>query len=91
MAIVALSVLAVLHAARFLEAPASAPSPADLLLALGGETGDRVLTAASLFRDGFAPRMLVVARGSWLVGSGSGFGDQITWYAVRGSIDAVVR
>jgi uncharacterized SAM-binding protein YcdF (DUF218 family) len=54
-----LSAVAISQAGRFLEAPASAPSPADLLLALGGETGDRVLTAASLFRAGFVPRMLV--------------------------------
>ena len=50
---------AISQAGRFLEAPGSAPSKADVLVALGGESGDRALTAASLFRDGFAPRMLV--------------------------------
>jgi uncharacterized SAM-binding protein YcdF (DUF218 family) len=54
-----LSALAILHAGRFLEAPASAPVKADVLVALGGESGDRVLTGANLFRDGFAPRILI--------------------------------
>lgn len=48
------------QAGRFLEAPAETPSHADVIVALGGESGDRVLTAAGLFRDGFAPRLLVV-------------------------------
>lgn len=51
--------IAISQAGRFLEAPASSPSQADVLVALGGESGDRVVTAASLFRDGVAPRMLV--------------------------------
>jgi uncharacterized SAM-binding protein YcdF (DUF218 family) len=51
--------VAISQAGRYLEAPASAPSKADVLVDLGGETGDRTLTAASLFRDGFAPRILV--------------------------------
>ncbi len=58
-AIAALSVWAVLHAARFLEVPASPPAPADLLAALGGDHGDRGLAAARLYAAGMAPRVLV--------------------------------
>ena len=54
-----LSAVAISQAGRCLEAPASAPAKADVLVVLGGESGDRALKAASLFRDGFAPRMLV--------------------------------
>lgn len=54
-----LTAVAISQAGRYLEAPASAPSKADVLVALGGESGDRALTAAKLFRDGFAPLMLV--------------------------------
>lgn len=53
------SAVVISQAGRFLQAQASAPSQADVLVALGGESGDRALTAASLFRDGFAPRMLL--------------------------------
>ena len=55
-----LSAVAISQAGRFLEAPAETPLHVDAIVALGGESGDRALTAASLFRDGFAPRVLVV-------------------------------
>jgi uncharacterized SAM-binding protein YcdF (DUF218 family) len=58
-AIVALSVWAVLHAARFLEGPASQPAQAELMLVLGGDAGDRGLTAAGLYAAGLAPRLLI--------------------------------
>jgi uncharacterized SAM-binding protein YcdF (DUF218 family) len=58
-AITALAVWAVLHAARFLEGPASPPAPADLMVVLGGDAGDRGLTAARLYAAGMAPRMLL--------------------------------
>ena len=35
------------------------PSKADVLVALGVETGDRTLAAARLFKEGFVPRVLV--------------------------------
>ncbi|MGP1665935.1 MAG: YdcF family protein [Rhodanobacter sp.] len=54
-----LTTVAISQAGRYLEAPVSAPSKADVLVALGGETGDRTLTAASLFREGFASRLLI--------------------------------
>jgi len=59
LAIVALAVWAVLQAARFLEAPASPPARADLMVVLGGDSGDRGLTAARLYAAGMAPRMLL--------------------------------
>jgi hypothetical protein len=64
-----LSAVAISQAGRFLEGPASAPSPADVVVVLGGESGDRALTAANLFRDGFVPVCwsLFVVCGSWLV------------------------
>ena len=59
LALAALCVFAVLQAARFLEGPASQPVPADLMAVLGGDGGDRGLTAASLYAAGMAPRVLV--------------------------------
>ena len=47
------------NAAHFLEGPARPPVPADLLVVLGGDSGDRVLTAASTFRNGAAPYVLL--------------------------------
>jgi len=58
-AIVALSVWALVHAARFLEGPASPPAQADLMVVLGGDSGDRTLTAARLYAAGMAPRVLL--------------------------------
>ena len=58
-ALVALAIWAVLQAARFLEAPASAPAQADLMVVLGGDSGDRVLIAARLYAAGIAPRVLI--------------------------------
>ena len=55
----ALSVFAVLQAANFLQEPASQPAPADLMAVLGGDGGDRGLTAARLYAAGLAPRVLV--------------------------------
>jgi len=58
-ALVALTIWAVLHAGRFLEAPGSAPSDADVVVVLVGESGDRALRAARLFRESHAARVLV--------------------------------
>ncbi len=51
--------VAISQAGRFLEAPGSAPSPADIVVVLGGESGDRALAAARLFRQSFAARLVV--------------------------------
>jgi uncharacterized SAM-binding protein YcdF (DUF218 family) len=56
---VALSVWALLQAGRFLEMPASTPARADLIAVLGGDGGDRGLTAARLYAAGMAPRVLL--------------------------------
>ncbi len=50
---------AVYQAGWFLEAPASPPTQADVLVVLGGESGDRTLTAVRLYTAGFAPRVLL--------------------------------
>jgi len=47
------------HAASFLAAPASVPQPADCIVALGGDTGDRIVTALDLYRRGYAPLILL--------------------------------
>src|SRR5947207_4923157 len=50
---------AVWHAASFLAAPAGAPQPADCIVALGGDSGDRIVTALDLYRRGYAPLILL--------------------------------
>jgi uncharacterized SAM-binding protein YcdF (DUF218 family) len=52
-------VFAFLNAGRFLEAPAQVPRKADLLAALGGDNGGRAHRTLELYRDGFAPRVLL--------------------------------
>jgi uncharacterized SAM-binding protein YcdF (DUF218 family) len=47
------------NAAHFLEGPARPPVPSDLLVVLGGDSGDRVLTAASTWQSGAAPYVLL--------------------------------
>ena len=59
MVALSLCVGAVLHAARFLEGPASPAARADLMVVLGGDSGDRGLTAARLYAAGMAPRVLL--------------------------------
>jgi uncharacterized SAM-binding protein YcdF (DUF218 family) len=48
------------NAARFLEGPATAPIPADFQVVLGGDSGDRVLTAATNYQRGVAPYVVLV-------------------------------
>jgi uncharacterized SAM-binding protein YcdF (DUF218 family) len=50
---------AVWHAASFLAAPAGIPQPADCIVALGGDTGDRIATTLDLYRRGLAPSILL--------------------------------
>ena len=60
---VVLLVSCFLGAGHFLEAPAQAPVKADLLIALGGEDGGRAHSVLGLYRDGFAPRVLLTGEG----------------------------
>ena len=55
----ALFVGAVWRAGSFLERPASPPVRADVLVVLGGDSGDRTLTAARIYAHGYAPRVLL--------------------------------
>jgi uncharacterized SAM-binding protein YcdF (DUF218 family) len=48
-----------LDAGNYLEGPARAPVPADLIVSLGGDGGQRVQKAAELFRAGFGPHVLL--------------------------------
>jgi uncharacterized SAM-binding protein YcdF (DUF218 family) len=52
-------ILAFLHAGQYLGAPAQKPEKADLIVALGGDNGGRVHKAAILFKEGFAPLVLL--------------------------------
>ena len=47
------------NAARFLEGPAMPPMPADFQVVLGGDAGDRVLTAVRHYSGGLAPYVLL--------------------------------
>ena len=52
-----------LGAGHFLEAPAQAPVKSDLLVALGGDDGARAHGAVMLYRNGFAPKVLLTGEG----------------------------
>lgn len=54
-------VVVFLGAGHFLEAPAQAPTQADLLVSLGGDHGARVDRVLQLYRKGFAPEVLLTA------------------------------
>jgi len=47
------------QAGNFLSSPAQRPEHADLMVVLGGDVGDRSLTAARLYRQGLATRILL--------------------------------
>src|SRR6266480_3750384 len=47
------------NAGRYLSAPAGAPRAADCIVALGGDTGYRIVTALDLYRRGYAPLILL--------------------------------
>jgi uncharacterized SAM-binding protein YcdF (DUF218 family) len=57
--VVAGLVLSLALAGRFLSAPAQVPDKADLIVALGGDGGSRVLKAARLYREGWAQRIML--------------------------------
>jgi len=47
------------NAGRLLAAPATEPVKADLLVVLGGDTGERARVGGDLYRKGFAPNVLM--------------------------------
>lgn len=57
---------AALHAGTWLAQPAQPPRPADAIVALGGDDGDRALRALSLYRERMAPVVVLtgVERGT---------------------------
>ena len=57
---------AVSRAGFWLEAPAQAPVHADAIVVLGGNDGDRALRALGLYREGYAPKIVLTGleRGS---------------------------
>jgi uncharacterized SAM-binding protein YcdF (DUF218 family) len=50
---------AVSRAGYWLEAPAQAPVRADAIVVLGGNDGDRALRALALYREGYAPKIVL--------------------------------
>jgi uncharacterized SAM-binding protein YcdF (DUF218 family) len=50
---------AVSRAGYWLEAPAQAPAHADAIVVLGGNDGDRAVRALGLYREGFAPKIVL--------------------------------
>ena len=56
---IAVLATAFLGAGYYLQAPARAPGPADLIVALGGDNGARAVRVLELYRKGLAPRVLL--------------------------------
>jgi len=52
-------VYAVTRAGYWLQAPAQAPVHADAIVVLGGNDGDRALRALDLFKEGYAPQIVL--------------------------------
>lgn len=48
-----------LQAGSYLSSPAQTPARADVILALGGDNGDRIAMAARLYHQGYAPRVML--------------------------------
>jgi uncharacterized SAM-binding protein YcdF (DUF218 family) len=57
--VAAVFVFAFFRAGIFLDAPSQQPERADLIVTLGGDVGARVHKAAELYRQGFAPTILL--------------------------------
>jgi uncharacterized SAM-binding protein YcdF (DUF218 family) len=53
------SIGVLIMAGRFVSGPADTPTKADLIVALGGDAGNRVREAQRLFAEGYAPRILL--------------------------------
>jgi uncharacterized SAM-binding protein YcdF (DUF218 family) len=63
---------------RWLEAPAQAPSAADVILVLGGGGGNRIVTGLNLYQQGMAPRLLLSGAEA---NHHAGYHDPIDWRA----------
>lgn len=59
LAVFALFVVVFLQAGNYLSSPAQFPVRADIILALGGDIGDRIAMAAKLYHQGYAPRVML--------------------------------
>jgi uncharacterized SAM-binding protein YcdF (DUF218 family) len=59
LAVIALFVIGFFQAGNYLSNPEQPPVRADVILALGGGIGDRVVMAAKLYHQGYAPRVLL--------------------------------
>ena len=57
--LVAAAVWTWLNVGLWLCAPAAEPVKADAIVALGGDSGSRAITAGKLYRDGFAPVVVI--------------------------------
>lgn len=69
-------VLGLLRAGYFLSSPAESPAKADVIVALGGDNGDRVAMAAKLYSQGLAPRVMLTGLEN---GSGQLRRDYLNW------------
>lgn len=59
LAFAALLIVAFLQAGSFLSSPSQPPARSDVILALGGDNGDRIVMAARLYHQGYAPRIML--------------------------------
>jgi len=59
LALPVLLVWAFLQAGNYLSSPAQSPERSDIILALGGDNGGRVVMAARLYKQGYAPRVML--------------------------------
>jgi uncharacterized SAM-binding protein YcdF (DUF218 family) len=75
--VVAGLVYAVARAGYWLEAPAQAPVHADAIVVLGGNDGDRALRALALYREGYAPKIVLTG----LERGGASPPANLTWRA----------
>jgi uncharacterized SAM-binding protein YcdF (DUF218 family) len=57
--VLVLAATAVWQLGNWLSAPAGAPVKADIIVALGGDSGERVMLAARLYQSGYANRILL--------------------------------
>lgn len=54
-----LLVVAFSQAGSYLSSPAQTPVRADIIMALGGDNGDRIAMAARLYHQGYVPRVML--------------------------------
>ena len=65
------------HAGYWLEAPGQAPVRADAIVVLGGNDGDRALRALGLYKEGYAPKIVLTG----LERGGASPPANLTWRA----------